>query len=239
MIGFVDLAHPDFLADPARRQGHLGHRLNVTLRLQEVAGTPCLYQHYSAIDRAFVRRWGLRALVLSGIPSHWRAYDWATFAPLAALIREPEVPILGVCGGSQVIGRLLGAPVTLMGRLQPGEIDTGTYMAGWRKEVGFLPLDTETTDPLFAGLGPHPSFYLDPGVPTRRRPDLRHPGTSRALRRRAPGWAALAGKLLCAGRDHPATITRTFIGMASPAVRETWLRAPLRPKAWIMTTHKD
>ncbi len=170
MIGFVDLAHPDFLADPARRQAHLGRRLDVALRLQEIAGTPCLYQHYSAIDRAFVRRWGLRALVLSGIPSHWRAYDWATFAPLAALIREPEVPILGVCGGSQVIGRLLGAPVTLMGRLQPGEADTGSYMTGWRKEIGFLPLDIETADPLFAGLGPHPELFLFHGRATKAVP---------------------------------------------------------------------
>ena len=205
MIGFVDLAHPDFLADPARRQAHLGHRLNIALRLQEIAGIPCLYQHYSAIDRTFVRRWGLRALVLSGIPSHWRAYDWATFAALDALIREPEVPILGICGGSQVIGRLLGAPVTLMGRLQPGEADTGTYMVGWRKEVGFLPLDIAAADPLFAGLGPNPELYLyhgasdqggaprlypprlAPGLPRtslspRRRPNLRCPGPPRTLR---------------------------------------------------------
>lgn len=160
MICFVDMAHPALLADPERRQMHLGHRLSIALRLQEIAGVPCLYQHYSAIDRAFVRRWQLRALVLSGIPSHWRAYDWDTFAPLDELLRDPEVPILGICGGSQVIGRLLGAPVTRLGRVQPGEADDQRYMPGWRKEIGFLPLDIEADDPLFVGLGPRPMMYL-------------------------------------------------------------------------------
>lgn len=171
MICFVDMAHPALLADPERRQEHLGHRLNIALRLQRLAGVPCLYQHYPALDRAFVRRWGLRALVLSGIPSHWRAYDWETFAPLADLLRDPAVPILGVCGGSQVIGKLLGAPVTRLGRAQPGAADDAGYMPGWRKEMGFLPLDIAARDPLFAGLGPRPTMYLRHGRAVKAVPE--------------------------------------------------------------------
>jgi GMP synthase-like glutamine amidotransferase len=182
MICYVDMAHPDLLADPERRGPHLARRLDTALRLQEIAGVPCLYQGYRAIEPAFVRRWGLRALVLSGIPSHWRAYDWGEFGGLVEIIRAGDVPILGMCGGAQVIGKLLGAPVTRLGRLPPGEADAGEYMPGWRKEWGFLPVETVAPDPLFAGLGARPVMFLAHG---------------RALKAIPPGCTLLATTPTC------------------------------------------
>ena len=182
MICYVDMAHELLLTDPARREQHLGRRLNTALRLQELAGVPCLYQPYRALDRAFVRRWGLRALVLSGIPSHWRSYDWAQFAGLAELLHDRETPILGMCGGGQVIGRLLGAQVLRLGRTQPGEADDGGYMPGWRKELGFLPLDLLAPDPLFADLPAAPQVFLAHG---------------RALKATPPGCTLLATRPTC------------------------------------------
>lgn len=182
MIGYIDMAHALWLADPARREAHLGRRLGVALRLEGIAGVPCLYRHYRAIDRAFVRRWGLRALVLSGIPSHWRRYDWAEFSGLAEVLRDRDVPILGMCGGGQVLGRLLGAPVARLGRLPEGEADEGAYMPGWRKEWGFLPLDLLAPDPLFAGLPAAPTVFLAHG---------------RALKATPPGCTLLASRPTC------------------------------------------
>src|SRR3954451_5398936 len=98
MLCYVDMAHPLVLADPAKRQAHLGQRLDGALRLEAIAGVPCLYRHYREIDRAFVARYGIRALVLSGIGSHWRQYDWGEFAGLGALERAGDLPIRGICG---------------------------------------------------------------------------------------------------------------------------------------------
>ena len=182
MICYVDMAHPLLLDDPARRQQHLGQRLDTALRLQAIAGVPCLYQHYRNIDRDFVRRHGIRALILSGIGSHWRQYDWGEFAGLADLLRAADTPILGMCGGHLVIGHLLGAIVARLGRLQGGEADGGDYMPGWRKEWGFLPIDIVVADPLFAGLGEQPVMYLAHG---------------RALKAAPPGYSLLASRPTC------------------------------------------
>lgn len=182
MICYVDMAHELLLADPSRREQHLGRRLNTALRLQDLAGVPCLYQGYRAIDRAFVRRWGIRALVLSGIASHWRSYDWTQFAGLAELLHDRETPIMGMCGGGQVLGQLLGAPVLRLGRTQPGEADNSGYMPGWRKEMGFLPLDLVAPDPLFADLPATPQVFLAHG---------------RALKATPPGCTLLATRSTC------------------------------------------
>lgn len=160
MICFVDMTHPLVLADPERVQAHLGQRLQTALRLQEIAGRPCLYQHYLAVNRRLVAEHGIRALVLSGIGSHWRQYDRRSFAPLAELARAGEVPILGICGGHLVLGSLLGALVTRIGREATDDPDQAApgYMPGWRKEWGFLPIQVTAADPLTAGLGPAPTM---------------------------------------------------------------------------------
>lgn len=182
MISYVDMAHPLLLADPARRAGHLARRHATARRLGELAGAPCLYLHYRELDRAFVHHRGIRAVILSGIPSHWRRYDWAEFAGIAELLRDGDTPLLGMCGGGQVLGHLLGAPVARLGRLQAGEADESAYMPGWRKEWGFLPLDLVAPDPLFANLPAAPEVFLAHG---------------RALKATPPGCTLLASRPTC------------------------------------------
>ena len=171
MLCYVDMAHPLVLADPERGREHLGGRLQTALRLQEIAGRPCLYQHYSTVDRRFVAAYGIRALVLSGIGSHWRQYDWRGFAGLAEIARAGDVPILGICGGHLVLGHLLGAIVTRLGRTA-GVAEEGAagYMPGWRKEWGFLPVDVVAPDPLFADLGARPMMRFAHGRALRTPP---------------------------------------------------------------------
>lgn len=182
MICYVDMAHPLLLADPAWRDGHLARRHATARLLGEIAGTSCLYRHYLEINRAFVRRQGIRAVILSGIPSHWRRYDWAEFAGIVGLLCNGETPMLGMCGGGQVLGHLLGAPVARLGRLQAGEADDSAYMPGWRKEWGFLPLDLVAPDPLFADLPAAPRVFLAHG---------------RALKATPPGCTLLASRPTC------------------------------------------
>ena len=182
MLCYVDMAHPLVLADPEKRQAHLGQRLDTALLLEGIAGVPCLYRHYRGIDRAFVARHGIRALVLSGIGSHWRQYDWGEFAGLADLARAGDLPILGICGGHLVLGRLLGATVARLGREDGDDAEPGGYMPGWRKEWGVLPVDVVAPDPLFAGLGTQPAFRFAHG---------------RALKAPPPGCTLLATRPAC------------------------------------------
>ncbi|MFN8513494.1 MAG: gamma-glutamyl-gamma-aminobutyrate hydrolase family protein [Chloroflexia bacterium] len=200
---------------------HLGGRLETALRLQAIAGRPCLYQHYATVDRRFVAEHGIRALVLSGIGSHWRQYDWRGFGGLAELARAGDVPILGICGGHLVLGHLLGALVTRIGRTSVPDEAAPDYMPGWRKEWGFLPVDVVAPDPLFAELGAQPMVRFAHGRALKAAP----PGCTllatrpecrvQAFRRdgtlvygvqfhpelfgRVSGWATTAGELLRAG----------------------------------------
>jgi GMP synthase (glutamine-hydrolysing) len=176
------MAHPLVLADPERARFHLGGRLETALRLQAIAGHPCLYQHFATVDRRLVAECGIRALVLSGIGSHWRQYDWRGFGGLADLARSGDVPILGICGGHLVLGHLLGAIVTRIGRASAPGAAAPDYMPGWRKEWGFLPVDVAAADPLFAGLGSQPTFRFAHG---------------RALKTPPPGCSLLATRPDC------------------------------------------
>jgi GMP synthase-like glutamine amidotransferase len=176
------MAHPLVLADGERARLHLGGRLETALRLQALAGRPCLYQHYATVDRRLVEDAGIRALVLSGIGSHWRSYDWRGFGGLAELARAGDLPILGICGGHLVLGHLLGAIVTRLGRTAVRDEAAPDYMPGWRKEWGVLPVEVVAPDPLFAGLGPQPTMRFAHG---------------RALKAPPPGCTLLATRPEC------------------------------------------
>ena len=160
MICYVDMDHPRTWADPtarARRLGTLGLR---KLRFEALSGEPCLTLHYTQLDAPLVGRLGLRALLLSGSTVDWDECDLATFEPLTAILRTVDLPTIAFCGGHQYLGWAFGADWGPVGRLAPGEADPAPHMApGFRKEVGFMPVDIVADDPLFAGLGAAPVMF--------------------------------------------------------------------------------
>ncbi|MFC7897498.1 type 1 glutamine amidotransferase [Streptomyces sp. NPDC057381] len=76
-----------------------------------------------------------QAIVLSG--TKVRAYDSEFYKPLVDLVASADVPVLGICGGMQIIAVAHG------GRLEEG-----------RQRVGGHEAQVDPDDPVFAHVGP-------------------------------------------------------------------------------------
>ncbi len=156
MICFVSIEHESWLEDPEARAAHLAYCMDVKLKLEEIAGTPCLVQRYQDVNRELLHELGIKALLISGNASDWVHYDPRELTDLYEIIRQAEWPILGFCGGLQLIAMAHGS-------------DSGAHAPPAAGRTGHH-------DPLWSRLSEGVGLYA------RRRgrggPDLRGLGTS-------------------------------------------------------------
>jgi GMP synthase-like glutamine amidotransferase len=159
MIGFVSLEHESWLEDPEKRASHLAHCMDVKLKVEAMTGRPCLVQRYRDVTPEHLEQLQIEALLISGNATDWPDYEPEGLAGLQEVIRRAALPILGFCGGLQLIALAHGAAVAPMRRLKPGEPDVTDLSApGYLKEWGFMPVDVVAADPLWSGLGASPVF---------------------------------------------------------------------------------
>jgi GMP synthase-like glutamine amidotransferase len=160
MICYVDIEHDKVLKDPDKRDSHLAGRMEIKLRLEEISGEPCLVQRYSDLTRQRLVELGVKALLISGNGTPWDEYADQDLAEMYDIIRSARLPILGFCGGCQLIAMAHGVRVDYMRPLRNGEQDARpNYREGWLKESGFMPVRVLQPDPLFKSLGDRPVFY--------------------------------------------------------------------------------
>lgn len=159
MLCFVDIEHDSWLQDNGNWHSHNSYCMDVKLKLEALSGQPCLVQRYMDVTRERLRAWQVNAVLISGNASDWSVYQDDCLEELGAIIREGEWPILGFCGGHQLIAMAHGAPVGPMRHLKPGEPEITTLSApGFLKEWGYMPVDVVVPDPLLEGLGSAPIF---------------------------------------------------------------------------------
>jgi len=121
--------------------------------VEELAGGQVTVIRYSEVVPSEVEQQGFGAVILTGCGTEWSEYYPGSFAGLHQLIRQTDIPILGICGGHQVIGQAYVCPVGRMRLLRPKEEDPWPeYRAGAFKEKGFLPVKRIKDSPLFAEL---------------------------------------------------------------------------------------
>lgn len=160
MILYVDYEHASTYAKP-NTDWLLAARTRIAYMLQDVSGQRCLLQRYTDVDAGIVDELGITAVFISGNGAEADLYDSADLAGLTEIIRTGRTPVFGFCGGFQLIGRVLGARLERIGRLGEGDADPHpVYQPGWRKELGYAPVELVGDHPLLAGL--------------ERRPVVRH-----------------------------------------------------------------
>ena len=159
MLCYVILEHSRYLADLTRSERNLARLLHHKFRFEEISGLPCLIQHYTQVTAEKLRAWKVQVLLLSGNETDWDEYDMTTFTELKRIIRQGDWPVLGFCGGMQLIGLVHDVPCGPMGPLPDGMADPDPdYQPGMLKEKGYYPLNILRSDPLFEGLGERPFF---------------------------------------------------------------------------------
>lgn len=153
LIWYVDIEHEKVLQDPQQAPGHFRVRDERTRVLGDIAGVPSEYIRYTEVSESLAKERGVAAIAISGNVTDWEEYDFKEFQPLFDVIRSGRFPVIGLCGGHQLVGIAYNANLGPIRRLKPGEADRGGFALGWFKEVGYLPVYVVKQDPIFAGLG--------------------------------------------------------------------------------------
>lgn len=156
------LRHEDDLSDEARRvwgraaAGHLQRERDIArLALENISNNitrlvvepETRVAHLSEVGEA-VADYHPQAIVMSGTLRDFDFYHPAMIEKFGAFIRDNKTPVLGICGGHQLVGMGFGARiVTLDHREQHERRDDRVYEYQYR----FIKI-TEPEDPIFHGI---------------------------------------------------------------------------------------
>ena len=153
MLAYVDIEARWNVEDPVHGEHQRRVAEERTRNIANATGLPCKLVHYWDFSEDWMRENGVTGFVISGNLPDWVEYDWELFKPLQAAITSGDYPVLGVCGGHQLIGMTFGAPAEALTELQEGEVDLDpNYHPGMRKEKGWLPLQVHVPEnPIFDG----------------------------------------------------------------------------------------
>ena len=103
--------------------------------------------HLSEVSEA-VESFRPQAIVLSGTLSDFDFYNPAMIEDFTRFIRTTETPVLGICGGHQLIGMCFGARVLTLDNLDPHERRAGR---SFEYQYRFIRI-TAPDDPIFSGI---------------------------------------------------------------------------------------
>lgn len=159
-ILYLDIQHAEIIREAWKKLTNPlkdCHATKMRQRFQEMSGLDCIVVHVTEVANGTdLDRPQIRAILISGRSSTAAKPGDEAFYEL---IRTTKIPMIGFCGGGQLIGKAYGMKVVYMRKLRPGESDPApSYHPGHFKEKGFLAVQIGKQDPLFAGLPQEPVF---------------------------------------------------------------------------------
>jgi GMP synthase (glutamine-hydrolysing) len=104
-------------------------------------------RHFLAVDTAMLRREQVRYVLLSGQGTPWSNYPRSQTLDFRGFLENAGVPVLGICGGHQLIAQAFGVRVAPIW----GELRDSSY-EGLVKQHGFTKIRRCSKSPLFKHL---------------------------------------------------------------------------------------
>jgi len=151
-----------FIVTETRKNYDAGGGHATKRKLERISGLPCLVQFYEDVRLKKIEDLGTKAVVFSGFGTPLWEHKLASFRGVYELVRKSDIPMIGFCGGHQLIAELWAGhndkKLTKMSsypvrKLRKGEPDpNGGYHPGYFKEWGFHSIKIVKRDPLFTGL---------------------------------------------------------------------------------------
>ena len=177
MIIFVDNEH-ELAYEKPWGEMMMAARVRIKYRLEDISGEPCLIVRYNQVDPDLWRRFGVKAVLVSGNSADASEYTASEQEGLRALFLEKSLPIFGFCGGFQLLAETFGAELAPIGPLAPDEPEAEAppgFGAGMKKEFGYMPVNISASHPLFEGIGEQPimrqaHFWEIKSVPPEFKP---------------------------------------------------------------------
>ena len=103
--------------------------------------------HVSEVTEDAVREFEADAVVLSGSLRDFDFYDPAMLERFGEWVRRTSVPVLGICGGHQLVGMVFGARVVTLDHHEPSERRDGRI-----HEYQYRFVKIVRDDPIFEGI---------------------------------------------------------------------------------------
>jgi len=134
----------------------------VKMRIEQASGERCLVVPFEEMDMKAVKELNPRAVAVSGFGQNFQKFNIESFFGLDEIFHEIEIPLIGFCGGHQLMGFSLNNNLRQTERLYDEPMkkytapEGGPYYAFegslFFQASGFFPIKKIQDDPLFDDL---------------------------------------------------------------------------------------
>ena len=128
---------------------------NIESNIHQLVLEPTIKRvHFTELSEELLNEFQAEAIILSGTLRDFDFYEEKLFTQFNNFIRNTSVPVLGICGGHQMIGQAFGATIVTLDDKLPSENRSGRHV---EYQYRFVTI-TDCADPIFQGLSFHPEF---------------------------------------------------------------------------------
>lgn len=136
------------------RKNVLKKRQGMIRTLREIMGKTIEVENYINVNSDYLEKLDPDGIILSGNSTPWDSYNRKSLEKFYLVLRKWDKPLLGICGGHQLLGMAFGARVYHMRKAREGEPSgkPGTWSEGLFIEKGWIPVKILKRDKLFQSL---------------------------------------------------------------------------------------